>query len=164
MSHPWDRPPFPRTGNKSQRALFAAMGRALNAWEEVEIASAHLYAAFIAGDRFDSKANHAYGAETNFNQRSAGLQRAADKYFIEQPSQPIEGEFCRLMRIIIGYSARRNDIAHGHAMLAHWVLNPNSRETLLTAPTKGGVSCPRTSERRSSPPVTARRMPSLPGS
>jgi hypothetical protein len=142
MAHPWDRPPFPKRGNISQSVMFAAMGRALNAWEEVEISMAHLYAAFLTGDRFDPTANHAYGVEANFNQRSAGLQRIADNHFIGRPSQSIEGEFYRLIQLVTHYSARRNDIAHGHTLQAHWVLKPDSRATLLTAPNEGWCIVP----------------------
>jgi hypothetical protein len=130
-NHPWDRPPFPKKGNKSNGVLFASIGRTLNAWEEVEIAMAHLYAAIVTGDRFDQAANHAYGKEANFNQRLADLQEVAEKRFITEHSQPIEGEFARLMRIAVGYSARRNDMAHGHALYLHWVIDPASRITLL---------------------------------
>jgi len=120
-SKPWDRPPFPKRGNRSDRSLFEALGRTLNAWEEIEIALAHLYAAFTTGDRFDSAANHAYGAEANFNRRSATLQSAAASYFVSHPSQEIEGEFCRLARLVTGYAARRNDMAHSHALPIQWM-------------------------------------------
>ena len=122
MAEPWDRPPFPPHGNKSQRALFAAMGQTLNAWEEVEVSMAHLYSAFTTGDRFDAKANHAYGAPDNFRGRLGLLQEAALQHYIAHPSQEIEGECSRLLRFVTGYSARRNDIAHGHVLLAQWVI------------------------------------------
>ena len=132
MPHPWDRPPFPARGNRSDRVLFDAIGRTLNAWEEVEISMAHLYATLATGDRFDSQANHLYGEEANFNGRLTTLEQAAEQRFIAEPSQPVEGEFSRLMRFVRGYSARRNDIAHGHALYIHWVRDPASRETLLS--------------------------------
>jgi len=40
MPDTWDRPSFPTRGNKSDRVLFEAIGRALNAWEQVETALA----------------------------------------------------------------------------------------------------------------------------
>jgi hypothetical protein len=133
MADPWERPPFPKKGNRSQRVLFSAMGAALNAWEEVEVSLAHLYAALVTGDRFDPTASHAYGVPLNFSTRYAGLQTAAQDHFSRNPSQMIEGEFCRLMRLVTGYSARRNDIAHSHALHIHWVRNPLAPETLLSS-------------------------------
>ena len=132
MPTPWDRPPFPKRGNLTQRALYEAIGRTLNAWEEIEISMAHLYAAFATGDRFDPAANHAYGVEANFNQRLAALQRVAEQYFMRHPSQDVEGEFCRLTRFVVGYSARRNDIAHSHALLSEWVIEPGSPQSLFS--------------------------------
>jgi hypothetical protein len=135
MMNPWDRPPIPNRGNRSDRVLFEAIGRTLNAWEQVEAASAHLYSALLAGNPFDLSANRAYGEPTSFVQRSAGLQRAAQTYFTARPRQDLEAEFDRLVKLAIGYSARRNDIAHGLARFIHWVLEPASPEGLLTAPT-----------------------------
>lgn len=130
--NPWDPPPFPKKGNASQKVLFAAMGAALNAWEEIEMSCAHLYAAFVTGDRFNYVASHAYGESLNFRDRFAMLQREAQKHFIAHPSQPIEAEFCRLAKLITGYSARRNDIAHAHALHIEWVRDPSSTNTLLS--------------------------------
>jgi hypothetical protein len=132
MPDPLDRPPFPKRGNKSDCILFEAIGRTLNAWEEVEISLAHLYAAAVSGDRFDSAANHAYGEPTNFRQRIECLQRVAARRFINHPSQPIEGEFARLMELINGYAARRNDIAHGHTLPVQWLVDPADRPVLLS--------------------------------
>jgi hypothetical protein len=89
MSYPWDHPPFPTRGNRSDGSLFEALVRTLNAWEEIEISMSHLYAAFVASDRFDPTASHAYGEDANFNQRSAKLARAAQAHFIRHPSQPM---------------------------------------------------------------------------
>lgn len=133
MPDPWDRPPLPRKGNLSQNVLFAAIGRTLNAWEEVEIALSHLYSVFVTGDRFDGAAMHDYGAPANFNQRFGLLLRAAEQHFIRRPSQPIEGEFARLAAMVSGYSARRNDIAHGHVHYLHWIIPPRAPITLLSA-------------------------------
>lgn len=132
MPEPWDRPPLPKRGNRSDRVLFKSIGRALNAWEEVEISMAHLCAAFATGDRFDSQANHAYGEPSNFNARRDRLQHAAERYFLAHPSQDVEGEFCRLMRLATGYSARRNDIAHGHSLPIQWTVDPAARPSLLS--------------------------------
>ena len=122
MTDPWDRPPIPKRGNRSDKTLFEALGRTLNAWEEIEISMSHLYAAFSVYDRFDGTATHAYGVPANFRDRMTLLQRAADLHFIAHPNQEVEGEFHRLMRFAEGYSARRNDIAHSRASQIVWAL------------------------------------------
>ena len=104
------------------------------AWEEVEGAFAHLYSTFLTGWPFDLKANRQYGDPLNFVHRAQGLQRVACRYFQRHPSQEREGAFDEIMRAAIGWSARRNDVAHGRARLIHWILDPNSRDTFLTAP------------------------------
>ena len=96
MGNPWDRPPLPTQGNRSIRILFEAIGRTLNAWEEIEVEMAHTYSAFAAGERFDAAANRAYGEPSNFVSRLAGLQRVAQTYFVACPSQEVEGELERL--------------------------------------------------------------------
>lgn len=130
---PWDIPPFPKKGNVSQYILFAAIGRTLNAWEEVEIALAHLYSVLLTGDRFDTAAMHAYGAPANFNQRLLQLQQAGERYFVQHPLQQVEGEFSRLTTFISGYSARRNDIAHAHALYIHWIVPPTQSVVMFSA-------------------------------
>lgn len=130
MARPWDRPAFPKRGNRSDRSLFEAIGRTLNAWEEIEISMSHLYAAFVASDRFEPRASHAYGEDGNFKQRAAKLERAAQKHFILHPSQPIEGEFSRLMYLVTGFSARRNDIAHAHILPVYFVIEPDTAQKL----------------------------------
>lgn len=131
MGNPWDRPPFPKRGNKSIRVLQQAMGFSLSAWEQIEIALAHLYAAMTTGDRFNSSANHAYGEPANFAQRFASLQQIAEQHFMKYPSQDIEGEFCRLGKLITGYSGRRNDIAHSQALYIHWAIDHPPHRTIL---------------------------------
>jgi hypothetical protein len=131
MPNPWDRPRIPKRGNKSDRSLFEALGRALNAWEEIEISMAHLYAEFTQSDRFEPEANLAYGEEANFNRRAAMLQRGAQEYFVRCPSQVVEGEFCRLMNLATGYSARRNDIAHSHVLPTHFIRIPDTSAEFL---------------------------------
>jgi hypothetical protein len=133
MGEPWDRPPFPTRGN-SERILFEAIGRALMAWEDVEGEFAHLYSTFACGWPFDLGNNRKYGEPLNFAQRIQGLEQMACRFFRLNPSQEREGAFADIVRLANGWSLRRNDVAHGRARLMHWVINPNSPETLLTAP------------------------------
>jgi hypothetical protein len=131
---PWHPPPFPKRGNRSSRALYEAIGRALCTWEELETMLAHLYAALCGRSQFDAKANHAYGEELNFRNRLTELERAGCRYFVKRPDQTQEGELAWVIRYVRGYSQRRNDVAHGVVRLLHMVLDP--RQGLLTAPTE----------------------------
>ena len=138
--NPWDRPPLARQGNGSDRALFESIGRALNAWEQIESELAHLYSAFLTGDRFDLPANLAYGVLNTSPLRLAGLQRVAKAHWVQHPSQDIEGEFERLSEMVDRYSARRNDIAHGIARPFQWIVAPNL-EGLIMIPTRDSTWC-----------------------
>ncbi len=142
MPEPWDRPPMPKRGNRSERVLFEAVGRALMAWEEIETALAHLYAALATGDRFHPVSNREYGKPPTFIERLKGVEKKAARYFVKLPDQERESEFARIFALSTGFSGRRNDIAHGRVRLIHWIINPGSREALLSlAGTKAMQSC-----------------------
>src|ERR1700693_2666187 len=132
MAEPWDRPPFPQQGNRSSRALYESIGRALCAWEELETALAHSYAALCDKSRFDERANNAYGEESNVKRRIDALRLAGRKYFARRPNQELEGELFWIVKYVEGYSARRNDVAHGVVRLIHMVKDP--RATFLGGP------------------------------
>jgi hypothetical protein len=123
---PWDRPPFPGRGN-SQRTLYEAIGRALMAWEEVEGAFAHLYSTFLTGWPFDVGANHQYGEPLNFVHRVDGLRVIGCRYFYKHPSQALEGEFDVILRFALGWSGRRNDVAHGRARPSSWIIESETQ-------------------------------------
>jgi hypothetical protein len=126
MPDPWDRPPFPGRGN-SQRTLYEAIGRALMAWEEVEGAFAHLYSTFLTGWPFDVGANHQYGEPLNFVHRVDGLRVIGCRYFYKHPSQALEGEFDVILRFALGWSGRRNDVAHGRARPSSWIIESETQ-------------------------------------
>jgi hypothetical protein len=121
MTEPWDVPSFPKHGNKSQATFYAAIGRALMNWEEVEGALAHLYSALTTNTRFDVAANREYGTPDNFAARLHGLDRCGQKYFVTHHSQTLEGDFAKIIKYASGYSTRRNEIAHGRARPIQWV-------------------------------------------
>jgi hypothetical protein len=120
-SHPWDRPQLARRGS-AQRVLYEAIGRTLMAWEEVEGAFAHLYSAFLTGGRYDTTANRQYGEALNFVHRIEGLKTVACRYFHKHCSQETEGAFDELVRLSVGWSNRRNDVAHGRARPSRWII------------------------------------------
>jgi hypothetical protein len=147
MPEPWDPPPLPKRGNKSCRALYEAIGRALSTWEELETVLAGLYAALCGHSQFDPAANDGYGKELNFRSRLAALERAGCRYFMKNPDQTLEGELAWVIRNSAGYSQRRNDVAHGVVRLldprqgtltsgpTHWCLvPPHFRGTKFSTP------------------------------
>jgi hypothetical protein len=133
MNNPWDRPPYPKRGS-AQRVLFESVGRALMAWEEIEGSLAHLHSTFRTGWPFDVNENREYGEPQNFVGRLETLKQAACQYFHKNPSQEREAAFDEIVTLFLNWSPRRNDVAHGRARFMHWVLDPNSPETLLSAP------------------------------
>lgn len=148
MPEPWDRPPFPKQGNRSVVALYASIWRALNFWEQLETTLAHLFAALCEEELFDEMANQAYGEPTNFRGRIAGLKAAGCRDLQKRPNQTLEGDLAWVIRHAVGYSERRNDVAHGLARLIRmddinailgtdmrWcVVPPHFREDKFVAP------------------------------
>jgi hypothetical protein len=57
---------------------------------------------------------HEYGALGEvFSRRYPWLKAESDSYFARYPNQSIERQFYKLLERAIGYSGRRNDVAHG---------------------------------------------------
>jgi hypothetical protein len=112
--NPWDIPPIPRKGDENEDATYAAVGRFLTQWECVEYELGYLYTCFV-GCREDIDVFREYGGGDGkiFRDRVTKLKAAADAYFRSHPCQNHEGEFDELMKRCEGFSAGRNDIAHG---------------------------------------------------
>ena len=126
IGRPWDRPPIPTRANKSASALYEAIGRALEAWENVEVSLSSLYAALTGRARFNRAAYREYGEPLNFSGRKRLLEQAAERYFIQHPCQTTEGDFQSLMESVTGYAERRNDIAHGIVTALHMARNKHA--------------------------------------
>jgi len=96
---------------------------------------------------FDEGKNREYGRPANFRERLTNLEAAGCRYFCKWPHQDLEGELTWVIRYAMGYSQRRNDIAHGIVRLAgvvgididirdemRWcVLPPHSRADKFTS-------------------------------
>jgi len=117
--NPWDvrEPPSP-LGDPDERALFDAVGRALTAWETVEIECAKLFAVFVATRRkytYHDAAVRAYGAIIGTVNRRNMLEFAAESFFsgrqIKRAS--FQKRSTDLINEYKDFSARRNEIAHG---------------------------------------------------
>jgi hypothetical protein len=126
--NPWDIPPFPEHGDPSADLTFAAVGRAMSEWEELELYLARLYAKFLGIPPIKAIAIPEYRDVANFHSRATAIQKAATKYFVSHPNQDREGEFAQVLEDIRQLAARRNDIAHGVVKL-WW----NNKETFSQA-------------------------------
>jgi hypothetical protein len=112
MTAPWDVAPRPVTGDLSAEPIYAAKGRAVSEWEEVEVALSGLYAVFCGFPRVSIQAYRQYGEPLNFRDRLDGLESSAFKYFTKNCDQSYEGEFAILAKRSRGFSIRRNEITH----------------------------------------------------
>jgi hypothetical protein len=125
---PWEIPPFPEHGDPSADLTFAAVGRAMSEWEELELYLARLYAKFLNIPPIQAIVVAEYKNAAVFRVRADVIEKAADKYFISRPDQDREADFSQLLADIRQLSSRRNDIAHGVVKL-WW----NHRETFSEA-------------------------------
>jgi hypothetical protein len=113
MADPWDIPPLPKRGDLSAQITWAAVGKALTEWEELELYLARVYAVFIGLTPFNAIQEATYKDAAIFRERANVIERAAESYFAKHPCQDIEGDFEALMREARNLAQRRNDIAHG---------------------------------------------------
>ena len=93
--------------------LYAAVGRALCAWETLEAHLSYLYSICIERP-MEIKALEEYGREAKtFPQRMTALKSAAERYFQKNPSQLHEGILDGLVEDASELVQKRNQIAHG---------------------------------------------------
>lgn len=101
-------------GETDPNVLYAAVGRAIHRWENMELALARLYV-ILSGlpDRPDSYVP--YGTEyRKFSMRKVAVERAAEKFFVSRPDQMLEGELRRILQTLDELAIVRHRIAHGH--------------------------------------------------
>jgi hypothetical protein len=125
---PWELPPFPEHGDTSADLTFAAVGRAMSEWEELERYLARLYSKFLKIPPIRAIAVPEYRNAAIFRVRADVIEKAAERYFVAHPAQDREAGFTQLMTEIRQLSNRRNDIAHGVVKL-WW----NHKETFSEA-------------------------------
>jgi hypothetical protein len=107
-------------GENDPNLLYAAVGRAIHAWEGMEEAFARLFALFMNLPE-NPYALADYGSENRrFVDRMGALKSAGESYFIRKPNQTHEGELHALIEAASDLSIKRHRIAHGHiSMWAH---------------------------------------------
>ena len=114
MPKPWDIPPRPQRGDKTNTPLYTAVGQAISAWEFVEFDLARLFAVFAGLDprKSGQPAMRAFGTIVSYRARSEALKAAAKAFFIANRGTRLERPFTTLIKKCDNWSVRRNDIAH----------------------------------------------------
>lgn len=127
MPNEWDRPytPWFRDGDDDIRVVFAAVGEALTAWEELESFVANLFASLTgsANQMHLGPAIRAFGVVNSAKMRAQMLTLAAEAFFRnltlffdDDPSDAVVAASTEIRNVIKaygGWSDRRNDVAHG---------------------------------------------------
>lgn len=109
---PWDRRPWPESGDRNQEKLYAAVGRAISEWERYEAMLAFLFANFL-GSHLLLAGRRAYSAVRTFEGRTAMLRAASEAYFYGAPHPELLAKFKTLLTHATKFSEIRNEIVHG---------------------------------------------------
>lgn len=112
MSNPWDPPRLPRRGDSDRSRTYTGVGMVTSAWESIEFTLSRLYSIFI-NHNDELAALREYGDGAIFRSRLGTLTNAAEAFFVTHSDQKIEAEFDEIVSHAIGFSERRNDVAHG---------------------------------------------------
>jgi hypothetical protein len=112
MNRPWDAPDFPPTITDQVEPIYCGVGRVLTSWEGIEEQLSRLYS-FASGRPDERETIAKYGSERIFVNRLHKLKMEASALFSKIHSQEIEGEFDSIVELLIGFSGRRNEVAHG---------------------------------------------------
>jgi hypothetical protein len=121
MANPWDRPPFPNSGDDDQNLTYAAVGRFTSEWEMLESELSHLFAHFIGKYGTNEAYDDYYDKSKTGARRLQTLEEAAEKYFCANPNQADEGDFSELIKKVSGFAERRHEIAHGILRPYHYL-------------------------------------------
>ena len=117
MNAPWEVKPPSDDGDREIDVLYAAVGRALSRWEELEEDLADLFSGLVGSTAgvhdFSNPACRAYGSIPNFNTRADMLSAAAAAFFENVDRPHLESSYNELIKLCRRFAARRNDIAHG---------------------------------------------------
>jgi hypothetical protein len=110
---PWDVPPYPLKGDAVAETTYAAVGRALSAWEVFERVLSHIFAGLVSDRDDDLPALRAYGSIVTFRGRTEMIRAAAEAYFAAYPNPGGHTLLKKLLDDALEFSGRRNEIAHG---------------------------------------------------
>jgi hypothetical protein len=89
----------------------------MSQWEAVEFELARLYTVFVRDPDGESIQDpKGYGSGRIFQDRLTILRETAGDHFRRHPNQAWEGGFTRVANLVLGFSDRRNEAAHGYVM------------------------------------------------
>ncbi len=109
MPNPWDMPFLAQEGDIDPERIYAGIGRVSCQWEDLEISLSHLYSCLV-GKPHQADAMYDYGDKAAFRARVRILLEPAHQCFRDQDR---EAQLDQLCEELIGFSCRRNDVAHG---------------------------------------------------
>ncbi len=113
-------------GDADIEVTYAAVGRALSAWEAVELGMATVYSIFV-GKALQLDSIREYGAVNRiFVGRMEAIRKASDAYFRAHCDQDSEGDFSALCKRAASLSDNRNNIAHGIVEATTYLHNPDT--------------------------------------
>lgn len=130
MPNPWDKPPWPDTGENGPEPIYLAVGRALSRWADVEEEISELFVFFVGPAANDSPAVRAYISIDGVRNRIEMVRHAADAWFDKFPNCGLKLQTTNALNACHEWASRRNEIAHGIADLpvdtfgATWFLYP----------------------------------------
>lgn len=113
MTISWREPPPSSRGDRNANDTYAAVGRALSAWEEMELSLARIYAGLIGAPPATAIDRPEYRRASAFAERARVIEQAGASFFAKAPDQDEEGDFGAIMRESRALSGTRNHIAHG---------------------------------------------------
>ncbi len=118
LPKPWDVPPPPKAGDKDETTLYAAIGRALTAWSELEERFASIFACLVVAGEPEPAAR-AYGSVLTFRGQKEMIAAAAEAFFFLYPNEgrnegsQLQAALGELLTEAGNFAPRRNEIAHG---------------------------------------------------
>jgi hypothetical protein len=110
---PWDRRPWPKSGDEDDDTLYRHVGRFLSLWEKYEASLAFLFSSFFGPLPVSAPARRAFFSVRTFEGRAEMLRAASSSHFESRPSYVLTERFKDILRDALSFSPRRNDIAHG---------------------------------------------------
>ena len=116
--NPFAKAPYATSGDLIAEHTFAAVGRALSAWEQCETMFASLYTAFVKPQGSNHTAFTAYGTVMSARSRRDMIEASADVYFqvYKDETGVLPATLSRLLKLYKDAASRRNDIAHAVVM------------------------------------------------
>jgi hypothetical protein len=143
MSNPWDPYPFPAAADEDPRDTYYGVGVVISGWESIEFEFARLYSVFKGLGPKNGDAIQEYGTGRIFRERADALSTLSERYFTKNCNQAHEAEYAKLLVAAVGFSARRNEVAHGIVInvagIAYFkmrmpLLDPNKVQTVVIPP------------------------------